>query len=113
LKNGATWIADVEVEDEGHRVTKPAGAIVLTTAGHQAPQSVSPPVQEVYVKFLITDRRLGPASEGVGAHLLDFAKDVTKREQIKLLRVDCWSGGHGGLVKYVPSPIFYYFIERD
>ena len=39
LKKGVTWIADVEVEDEllGHCVTKPAGAIVLTTTGHRNP----------------------------------------------------------------------------
>jgi len=98
LGKGIAWIADVEIEVEGHSETKPAGAIVLTTTGHQAPQSVSPSVKEVYVKFLIADRRLGVASKGVGAHLLDFAKEVTRREQIKLLRVDCWSGGNGGLV---------------
>jgi hypothetical protein len=104
MQNGVAWIADVEIEhEEGHRETKPAGAIVLTTTGHHEPQSVSPPVREVYVKFLITDRRLGVASKGVGARLLDFAKDETRREGIKLLRVDCWGGGNGGLVKYVLS----------
>jgi len=100
------WISDVEVEVEGHSQTKPAGAIVLTTTGHQAPQSVSPLVKELYVKFLITDHRLGVASKGIGARLLDFAKEVTRREQIKLLRVDCWSGGNGGLVKFYESQGF-------
>jgi hypothetical protein len=91
------WIAEAEVE--GHSQPKPAGAIVLTTTGHQAPQSVSPLVKELYVKFLITDHRLGVASRGIGVHLLDFAKEVTRMEQIKLLRVDCWSGGNGRLVQ--------------
>jgi hypothetical protein len=105
LEKGIAWIADVEDENDGE--TRPAGAIVLTTTGHQAPQSVSPPVKELYVKFLITDRRLEAVSKGVGSCLLDFAKDFTRKQDIKLLRVDCWSGGNGGLVKYVPSVILF------
>ena len=106
LATGIAWIADVEDENDGHGETRPAGAMVLTTTGHQAPQSVLPPVKELYVKFLITDRRLEAVSKGVGACLLDFAKDFTRKQSIKLLRVDCWSGGNGGLVKYVPSWTF-------
>jgi hypothetical protein len=89
LEKGVAWIADVEDENDGPGETRPAGAIVLTTTGHQAPQSVSPPVKELYVKFLITDRRLKSVSKGVGACLLDFAKDFTRKQGIKLLRVDC------------------------
>jgi hypothetical protein len=63
------------------------------------------------VKFLITDRRLGVKSKGVGARLLDFAKEVTRREQIKLLRVDCWSGGNGGLIRYVAMRLLVAIVE--
>jgi len=35
LEKGTAWIADVEVEVEGCYETKPSGAIVLTTTGHQ------------------------------------------------------------------------------
>jgi hypothetical protein len=91
--------------------TKPSGAIVLTTTGHQAPQSVSPSVTEVFVKFFITDRRLRVKSKGVGARLLDFAKEVTRREQIKLLRVDCWSGGNGSLIGYVALRVLVAIME--
>ena len=40
--------------------------------------------------------QIGVASKGVRAHLLQFAKEVARREQIKLLCVDCWMA-MGGL----------------
>lgn len=99
LSKGIAWIADVKIGDEG----TPAGAIVLgTTATSYAPaQSVSPPVNEIYVLVLITDRTLGVASKGVGSVLLDFAKTVVKKEGVGLMRVDCWRGGDDSLVRYV------------
>ena len=113
LEQGIAWIADIEiVNEEGYLETKPAGTIILTTTRHHAPPSVSPRVPELYVKFLITDKRLGALSKGVGLRMLDFVKEVTRWEKIKLLRIDCWRGGNQGLVRYVPWRIFFLFIKK-
>ncbi|CRK61942.1 Sortase and related acyltransferases [Alloactinosynnema sp. L-07] len=59
-----------------------------------------PPVdeQENYVRLLITSRTF--TGRGVGAALLDFARERTRAAGIGLLRVDCWAGAEGELVAY-------------
>lgn len=107
LEQGSTWIAEVSVEtgkeDGGVREWKSAGAIILSTTppSYVPPQTGSPPVRELYIKNLITDRNLGAASKGFGAKLVDFAREKAREENIELLRLDCWRGGNDGLFRCV------------
>lgn len=86
-ESGLLWMAEAD--------GAPAGALVLGE-----PPEWIPPVDEpeVYIRFLITSRRL--AGRGIGSDLIDFARSHTRAAGIKLLRVDCWAGAAGRLVDY-------------
>ena len=53
--------------------------------------------RELYVNFLITSRK--HAGRGVGRALIERAKQEAAERGIDLLRVDCWAGEDGNLVK--------------
>jgi GNAT superfamily N-acetyltransferase len=53
--------------------------------------------RELYVNFLISSRR--HAGRGVGRMLVERAKQEAAERGIDLLRVDCWAGEGGNLVK--------------
>ncbi|GAA0408606.1 GNAT family N-acetyltransferase [Microbispora corallina] len=74
----------------------PAGAIAVT----ERPPAHIPPVdeRELYVDMLITAR--SHTGRGVGAALLDEARAEARTRGVTLLRVDCWAGGDGDLVRY-------------
>jgi GNAT superfamily N-acetyltransferase len=74
----------------------PAGAAILA----DQPPAHIPPVSEpeIYIDLLITAR--AHTGRGVGTVLLDHARAETRRRGIGLLRVDCWAGGDGKLVRY-------------
>ncbi|MBK1785773.1 GNAT family N-acetyltransferase [Prauserella cavernicola] len=74
----------------------PAGALILT----EQPPAHIPPVteRELYVDLLITSRE--HTGRGVGSFLLDHARVEARRRGIDLVRVDCWAGGDGALVRY-------------
>ena len=59
-----------------------------------------PPVDEpeVYIDLLITAREF--TGRGVGAFLLTEARAEARRRGRSLVRVDCWAGGDGALVRY-------------
>ncbi|MGI5158807.1 GNAT family N-acetyltransferase [Microbispora sp. CA-102843] len=80
----------------------PAGALVLT----ERPPAHIPPVneRELYVDLLITARSF--TGRGVGAALLDMARTEARARGITLLRVDCWAGGDGDLVRYYQGQDF-------
>jgi GNAT superfamily N-acetyltransferase len=65
----------------------------------QCPSHV-PPVErrELYVDLLITSRRYG--GRGIGAAPLDHAHAEARSRGIDLLRVECWAGGDGSLVRH-------------
>ncbi|PXY26689.1 GNAT family N-acetyltransferase [Prauserella sp. PE36] len=73
-----------------------AGALILT----EQPPAHIPPVseRELYIDLLITARR--HTGRGVGAFLLRHAREEARRRSIGLVRVDCWAGGDGALVRY-------------
>lgn len=48
---------------------------------------------ELYVRLLITDNQ-------IGRRLLDHARDLARKAGVSLLRVDCYAGGDGKLVRY-------------
>ncbi|OZM73749.1 GNAT family N-acetyltransferase [Amycolatopsis antarctica] len=80
----------------------PAGAITLTGT---CPAHVEPaPERELYVDLLITSRAC--TGRGVGAALLEHGREMARERGIGLLRVDCWAGGDGALVRYYESQGF-------
>lgn len=74
---------------------RPAGCLVL---GDAQPY-VSPAMEsELYVVVLIASRE--PFARGAGAHLLAFAEDEARDRGLGLLRVDCFAGNGGALVRF-------------
>jgi GNAT superfamily N-acetyltransferase len=87
-------------ESGGLRVAQAAdgnvvGALVLGAAPSYAPPAPEP---ELYLRAFVTDR--DRARTGIGAALLDRARQEALDQGVRLLRVDCWAGGDGALVRY-------------
>ena len=82
------WIAEVGGE--------PAGAVIV--GDHPEPDV--PPVDEPerYVLLLLVSRR--HAGKRIGARLLDHARGEARARGVGLLRVDCFAGGTGDLIRY-------------
>lgn len=84
-KGGGLLVAELDGE--------PVGAIALG----QAPEWVPAPTEpELYVRGFVT-AQLG---RGIGEALLAAARAETVRQNFRVLRLDCWSGGDGALVRY-------------
>lgn len=89
---------------EGKELTIINGVVGALSVGHASsyiPQASEP---ELYIMFLITDR--ASSRKGVGALLLDQARKIAHEAGISLLRLDCYAGGDGGLVRYYKSQGF-------
>ena len=71
------------------------GAIVVGKAPSHIPSATEP---ELYVNLLVTDRR--HAGEGIGAAMLDYARDLARAHGARLLRLDCYAGDDQALVAY-------------
>lgn len=82
------WIAEID--------GAAAGALVISENALE----YAPPVdeRELYVRLLLTSR--AHTGRGVGGRLLDHARAQARARGISLVRVDCWSGGDGALVRY-------------
>jgi ribosomal protein S18 acetylase RimI-like enzyme len=81
------WIAD----SGGHAV----GALAVGEPMPYVPPATEP---ELYVQLLVTDR--ASAGQGIGAELLDHARSLARENGVDLLRLDCFAGGDGALVRY-------------
>ncbi|WP_405143051.1 GNAT family N-acetyltransferase [Sphaerisporangium sp. NBC_01403] len=78
-----------------------AGCMVLgTPMSYIAPA----PEPELYVQALVIDRAF--AGRAVGTALLRRARQEAVELGVSLLRVDCYAGGDGRLVKYYESQGF-------
>jgi GNAT superfamily N-acetyltransferase len=88
LAEEGLWIAEID--------DTTAGALAV---GETA-LDYAPPVDEheLYVRLLLTDRE--HSGRNVGGQLLDHARARARSLGISLVRVDCWSGGDGSLVRY-------------
>ncbi|MPZ83811.1 MAG: GNAT family N-acetyltransferase [Actinophytocola sp.] len=86
--DGELWIAEVDGE--------PAGALIVS----DRKMDYAPPVDEpeLYVVLLLVSRR--HAGEKIGTTLLDHARDRAGSRGVGLMRVDCYAGGTGDLVRY-------------
>ncbi|WP_018658236.1 GNAT family N-acetyltransferase [Actinomadura flavalba] len=87
-RDGDVWLA----ERDGDVV----GAMVLTREPMPYVEPVDEP--EVYVSLLVTDR--SRPGGGAGAALLEHARAEAARVGADLLRVDCYAGDDGALVRY-------------
>jgi GNAT superfamily N-acetyltransferase len=103
----ADWVALVQgwASGGGLRIAEldgaPAGSLVLGAAPSSVP-AVSEP--EVYVQLLVTAR--SHAGRGIGRVLLGHARAEAAARAAALLRVDCWAGGDGALVRYYQAAGF-------
>jgi GNAT superfamily N-acetyltransferase len=85
---GELWIAEVD--------GVPAGLLLTTPEPTKYVEPVAEP--ELYVSLLLTSRRY--AGRKIGAQLLAKARADAEAKGVSLLRVDCYAGGTGELVRY-------------
>ncbi|EPD42327.1 MULTISPECIES: GNAT family N-acetyltransferase [Delftia] len=85
------WVA----EDERGRLL---AALVLGEAQPYVPPATEP---EIYVRVLIASR--DDRARGMGRRLLAFADRRARAAGVQRLRVDCYSGGTGELVRFYES----------
>jgi GNAT superfamily N-acetyltransferase len=88
---------------------EPAGVLVVDeeTFGHVPAVDE----RELFVRLLITSRKF--AGRGVGSKLISYALEEASRRGISLVRVDCWAGGKGDLVRYYESQGFERTVQFD
>jgi GNAT superfamily N-acetyltransferase len=92
-----TWVAE-------HPAVGVCGALVLGEALEYVPAATEP---EVYVRVLIGSR--DPRVKGTGRRLLALAEERAQAAGVGRLRVDCYAGGSGDLVRFYEAAGF----ERD
>ncbi|MGW0433267.1 GNAT family N-acetyltransferase [Micromonospora sp. NPDC003197] len=71
------------------------GALAVGPAMPYVPPPVEP---EVYVNLLVTDR--AHKGQRIGTRLLAHAEQIARDNRVGLLRVDCYAGDDGALVRY-------------
>ncbi|MEV4243454.1 GNAT family N-acetyltransferase [Streptosporangium canum] len=91
--SGGMRIAEIDGE--------PAGCLVLGPAMEYVTPAPEP---ELYVRVLVIDQRFH--GRGVGPVLLERARAEAVEQGVSLLRVDCYAGDDGRLVKYYESQGF-------
>ena len=84
---GGLWVG----EADGRVV----GALAIGAAPPYIP-SVDEP--ELYVRLLVTER--ASAGQNLGGELLDHARKLAREAGVSLLRLDCFAGGDGALIRY-------------
>jgi GNAT superfamily N-acetyltransferase len=87
------------VDDEGLWIAESDGRVVGALAVGEAMSYVPPADEpELYVRLLVTDRE--SKGSGIGTELLDHARSLARGLGVDLLRVDCFAGGDGALIRY-------------
>lgn len=80
----------------------PAATLTLTDSPGPYLDRLAPAGEpERYIHWLASDRRF--KGHGVGSALLTHAAEVTRQAGVSLLRVDCYAGADGKLVRYYES----------
>jgi GNAT superfamily N-acetyltransferase len=77
---------------------RPAAAMVLGVAQPYVSPTTEP---ELYVVVLIGSRE--PFARGAGRHLLRVAEQEAREQDLGRLRVDCFAGNDGALVRFYES----------
>ncbi|MBB5953590.1 GNAT superfamily N-acetyltransferase [Saccharothrix tamanrassetensis] len=88
VRDDTVWIAEVDGEPAGTLIHSPAAPDYVPPAGEP----------ELYVRLLVTSRAF--TGRGVGGALLDHARAQARALGVELVRVDCYAGGDGRLVRY-------------
>ncbi len=94
LRTDVVWIAEIDGE--------PAGALTHSSDSPDYVPDAGEP--ELYVRVLVTSRAF--TGRGVGGALLDHAREQARAQGVGLVRVDCYAGDGGGLVRYYESQGF-------
>ncbi|MFC7241901.1 GNAT family N-acetyltransferase [Catellatospora aurea] len=84
---GGLWIAE--------RGAAVVGALSVGEALPYVPPAEEP---ELYVQLLISSR--SASGRGAGAALLARARELAVAQGVTLIRLDCFAGGEGALVRY-------------
>ncbi|MFC0509229.1 GNAT family N-acetyltransferase [Micromonospora costi] len=74
---------------------RPVGALVVGAATPYVPPATEP---ELFVNLLVTDRAY--AGRAIGGRLLAHAAELARERGLGLVRVDCYAGGDGALVRW-------------
>ncbi|MGW7237236.1 GNAT family N-acetyltransferase [Streptomyces sp. NPDC054804] len=91
MDKGVTYIAEAD--------GAPAATLTVTDAPGAYLAHLPPPGEpERYIHWLAPDRRF--KGHGVGSAQLAHAAEETRRAGVSLLRVDCYAGADGQLVRY-------------
>jgi len=85
------WVAE---DERGHLF----GALVLGEAQPYVSPATEP---EIYVRVLVASR--DARARGIGRRLLAFADNRARDAGVQSLRVDCYGGGTGALVRFYES----------
>jgi ribosomal protein S18 acetylase RimI-like enzyme len=85
--DGGLWI--------GERDGRVVGALAVGEATEHIPPATEP---ELYIRLLVTDR--AAKGSGIGTELIQHALHLAKEAGVELVRVDCYAGGDGALVRY-------------
>lgn len=92
------WVSEPGAWIAEHPGSGVVGFLVLGAATDDVPAASGP---ELYVRVLIGSR--APAAKGTGRLLLEFARDQARAAGVGLLRVDCYAGGSGELIRFYES----------
>jgi len=87
IAGGGVHIAEIDAA--------PVGALAVGSAPAYATPVDEP---ELYINLLVTERAW--QGSGVGARLLDHARDIARDRGVTLVRVDCYAGDDRKLVRY-------------
>ena len=109
MESGGTWIAvdsnpSTKTSGEDEELAIINGVVGALTVGQANPYVKPATEPELYITFLITDR--ASAGKGIGTLLLEQARTLARETGVSLLRVDCYAGGGGRLVRYYESQGF-------
>ena len=80
------------------------GALTVSSDAELKPWITAATEPELYISFLITHRAWN--GRGVGKRLMEQARKLAHAAGVLLLRVDCYAGDDGKLVKYYESQGF-------
>jgi GNAT superfamily N-acetyltransferase len=96
--DGGLWVGEI-----GTRIV---GALAVGEAMEYVPAATEP---ELYVRLLVTDR--ASAGQNIGGVLLDHARNLAGDSGARVIRVDCFAGGDGALVRYYEAQGFTRDVE--
>jgi ribosomal protein S18 acetylase RimI-like enzyme len=130
VKSGGTWVlvdtnaadtATANADDEPHYQGEGAvesgggqtrnrtlrgiiGALTVSSDAELKPWITPATEPELYISFLITHRAWN--GRGTGKRLMEQARKLARAGGVSLLRVDCYAGDDGKLIKYYESQGF-------